>query len=505
MTSIGQQDPTARHRMPGRRGRAAGAAAGIGALVAAGAVSLAAAGTSSAATISGDLACGKAASATSTAAGTAAAVTDCDTSTSWQSSASTPQELKVDLGATTGVDHVTVAWGAGYATTFKVRTSANGTSWHTETQVAGGTGGTQSVALPAGTATRWIELYAEHYASGAAGFTVSEFEVFGAAGTTTPPPTSPPTTPPTTPPTSPPTSGRTVPVSTAAQLTAALADARPGDTIKLADGTYAGQFTATVKATAAAPVVLTGSAKAVLTSNGGNGYGLWLNGAPYWQVKGITVANSTKGIVMDASPHVTLDGVSVHDIGYEGVHFRSGSDHGLIQNSDVHDTGTTHPDYGEGVYIGSANSNWGQYAGPTGVDASDYVQVLNNTIGPNVAAEGIDIKEGTHDGVIRGNTLDGTGEKNQNSGDSTIDVKGDNYVLDGNVVSNPYTDGFQVHNVYDPYGCGNTFTDNKFTLGSAPGYGINVTDNSGCATKNTVSSSNTDTGGKGLTNIAVTP
>jgi hypothetical protein len=299
------------------------------------------------------------------------------------------------------------------------------------------------------------------------------------------------------------TATRTVTVSTAAQLTSALANAVAGDTITLADGVYEGQFKATANGTSSSAITLTGSSKAVLKSNGGNGYGLWLSTAPYWTVKGITVDNSVKGIVMDASPHVTLDDVHVHDIGYEAVHFRSGSDHGIIQNSNIHDTGTTQPSYGEGIYIGSANSNWSQYAGPTGVDASDYVQVLNNKIGPNIAAEGIDIKEGTKSGTIRGNTLDGTGEQNQNSGDSTIDVKGDNYTIDANTVSNPYTDGFQVHNVYNPYGCGNKFTSNKFTLGSAPGYGINVTDNSGCTTKNTVASTNTSTGGKGLTNISV--
>lgn len=296
---------------------------------------------------------------------------------------------------------------------------------------------------------------------------------------------------------------RTVNVSSVAQLTAALADARPGDTIALANGTYKGQFKAVADGTSASPITLTGGSGAVLTSDGGNGYGLWLSTAPHWNIKGITVADSTKGIVLDASPYVTIDGATVRGIGYEGVHFRSGSDHGVIKNSSVHDTGTTHPNYGEGVYIGSANSNWDQYAGPTGVDASDYVQVLDNTIGPNVAAEGIDIKEGTKGGLVRGNTLDGTGEKNQNSGDSTIDVKGDRYVVDGNTVTHPYTDGFQVHNVYDPYGCGNTFTGNTFTLGSARGYGVNVTDNSGCALKNTVAPSNTSSGGKGLTNIPV--
>ena len=240
----------------------------------------------------------------------------------------------------------------------------------------------------------------------------------------------------------------------------------------------------------------------VLTSDGGNGYGLWLTGAPYWNLNGFTVDHAKKGIVMDASSHVTIDKVTVHHIDYEGVHFRSGSSYGVIRNSYVHDTGLTAPQYGEGVYIGSANSNWGQFAGPTGVDASDHVQVLDNRIGPNVAAEGIDVKEGTKAGTISGNTLDGTGEKNQNSGDSTIDVKGDGYTVSSNTVSHPYTDGFQVHNVYAAYGCGNSFSGNRFTLSGAPGYGINVTDNSKCAKKNTVTTSNTATGGKGLTNIA---
>ncbi|GAA1222195.1 hypothetical protein GCM10009665_10510 [Kitasatospora nipponensis] len=300
------------------------------------------------------------------------------------------------------------------------------------------------------------------------------------------------------------TASSTVSVSTAAQLVSALAAAKPGETIKLADGTYKGVFRTTAKGTSSAPITLTGSSKAVLTSGGGNGYGLWLDAAPYWLLTGFAVTGASKGIVMDASPYVTINGVTVSKIGYEGVHFRSGSNHGVIENSSVHDTGTSEPGYGEGVYIGSANSNWDQYAGPTGVDASDYVQVLNNKIGPNVAAEGVDIKEGTHSGVIRGNTFDGTGEKDQNSGDSTIDVKGDGYTIDSNTVTHPYTDGFQVHNVYAAYGCGNTFTKNRFTLGGAAGYGINVTDNSGCKTKNTVSTTNTSTGGKGLTNIPTT-
>ncbi|AHH94744.1 hypothetical protein GCM10010174_37020 [Kutzneria viridogrisea] len=308
--------------------------------------------------------------------------------------------------------------------------------------------------------------------------------------------------------------GTTYQVGTAAQLRTALSAAKPGDTIKLADGDYADQFLATTSGTAGAPITLTGGPRAVLSDplfnpgdtdcpSGQTGYGLWLQGASYWNLSGFTVANSKKGIVLDGAQHVTIDSVTVHDIGYEGVHFRKGSAYGVIKNSTVYNTGTEQPGYGEGVYLGSANSNWACFGVGGGPDPGNYIQVLNNRIGPNVAAEGVDIKEGTHDGVVSGNVLDGTGERNQNSGDSTIDVKGDRYTISGNTVSHPYTDGFQVHNVYQSYGCGNTFSDNKFTLGSAPGYGINVTDQSRCKSTapNLVRASNTSTGGKGLTNI----
>ncbi|MEZ0070457.1 hypothetical protein ABIA32_006510 [Streptacidiphilus sp. MAP12-20] len=173
----------------------------VAAVITAGTVGLALAGPSATAAggaaIAGDLACGAVTTATSSAAATTpAAATDCDTTTAWQSAAATLQELKVDLGASRAVDHVTVVWGIGYGTSFKIRTSPDGSSWHTQTAVTGGTGGLQTVALPAGVTTRWIEIYGEHYA-GSAGFTVDEFEVFGTASTgtasATPTPTPTPT------------------------------------------------------------------------------------------------------------------------------------------------------------------------------------------------------------------------------------------------------------------------------------------------------------------------
>lgn len=64
------------------------------------------------------------------------------------------------------------------------------------------------------------------------------------------------------------------------------------------------------------------------------------------------------------------------------------------------------PRYGEGVYVGSAESNCCRYT-DCDPDHSDRT-VVGNRIGPNVTAESVDVKEGTANGVIRDNDFDGT-------------------------------------------------------------------------------------------------
>jgi hypothetical protein len=328
---------------------------------------------------------------------------------------------------------------------------------------------------------------------------------------------------PTTPPAS---AGPVVEVGTAAQLSAALTAARPGQTIRLAPGTYSGAFLGRAVGTAAAPITVTGPATAIITnpeSSGTNpgcsvpaagfdpGYGFWLYGAAHWTLTGFTVAGAAKGIMIDDSPHVTVDGVHVHDIGDEGVHFRRSSADGIIRNSRIERTGLVQPQYGEGIYLGSANSNWSCYGNTGGMDASDRVQVLDNVVGPDVAAEHVDVKEGTVAGVIRGNTWHGQGIAGQNSADSWLDVKGSNYLIEGNTgtfrAPGVFANGYETHNPTAGSGCGNTWRDNRSDLGGAGKWAVNVTSTSKCAgNPNIVYASNTVANAtSGLTNIAVTP
>ncbi|MFF8863627.1 nitrous oxide reductase family maturation protein NosD [Streptomyces sp. NPDC015139] len=288
----------------------------------------------------------------------------------------------------------------------------------------------------------------------------------------------------------------TIEVGTSAQLKAALAGAGPGDTIHLADGTYTGNFKATAPGTATARVTLTGSPGAVLTASGG--YGLHLNGASYWTVSGLTVTGGQKGIMIDAAKGVVVDGVTVHGLDTEGVHFRTSSTDGLIRNSRIYDTGNDGRGMGEGVYVGTAN---------TLSDRSDRIQILGNTIGPDVGGENVDIKEGTTGARIVGNTFDGSGLTGANFDDSWVDVKGNDVLVQDNTGRTTTNDGYQTHTQRSGWGCGTVFKGNKSTLTGAGGstrLAIDVT-NDGASCRTTVYGSNTVTGGKGLTNIPVTP
>ncbi|MFI8516393.1 right-handed parallel beta-helix repeat-containing protein [Streptomyces sp. NPDC085481] len=293
-----------------------------------------------------------------------------------------------------------------------------------------------------------------------------------------------------------PVEAATIEVSTAAQLKTALADARPGDTIHLADGTYTGNFKATVPGTSSARITLTGSSRAILRAGGG--YGLHLDGAAYWTVRGVTVTGGQKGIMTDTANGVVIDGVTVHDLDMEGVHFRNSSKNGVIRNSKIYDTGQDGRGMGEGVYVGTAN---------TLSDKSDDVQILDNVIGPGVGGENVDVKEGTTGARIIGNTFDGSGLTGANYDDSWVDVKGNAVLVENNTGRGTTNNGYETHTQQSGWGCGTVFRGNRSDLTGASGakrLAVYVTNQSGGCTT-TVHSSNTVTGGNGLTNIAVTP
>jgi hypothetical protein len=264
---------------------------------------------------------------------------------------------------------------------------------------------------------------------------------------------------------------RTVDVTDAVELTEALASAQPGDLIRMADGKYLGTFTAEASGTAEQRIALCGSRGAVI--DGGdveNGYALHITG-DYWTVSGITVTNALKGVMADDADFTQILAISVHDIGHEGIHFRANSSDNVIQDSEVYNTGLKRDKFGEGIYLGSAVSNWGNYSNGE-PDRSDRNQVLRNRIW-NTTAESIDIKEGTTGGLIEGNQFDGSA---LTGADSWVDVKGNDYVIRDNTGTNSPLDGFQTHVINDmDWGKHNRFENNTATV-NGDGYGFYIHD-----------------------------
>jgi hypothetical protein len=317
------------------------------------------------------------------------------------------------------------------------------------------------------------------------------------------------TTPRATPSPSPRPVTREVKVKTSEELAAALADAKPGDTITLAARTYSGSFEAKTSGTAERRIRLVGPPEAIL--DGGDPgfdttFAFHLTGR-FWTLEGFTLVGADKGLMLDGASDNVIDHLTVRGTGTEGVHFRAFSSRNVLKNSRVFDTGKRTPGFGEGVYIGSASgSNWAKVTGGE-PDRCDENQVLDNHIGPDVRAEGLDIKEGTAGGVVRGNTFDATGIRGENFADSFVDVKGNGYTIEGNTGVNPrgagaLKNGIEITHVLDGWGTGNTLRRNTLDLGGAPGFGIEVKKGS---VGNVVCSDNEATrAGKGLANVPLT-
>lgn len=288
-----------------------------------------------------------------------------------------------------------------------------------------------------------------------------------------------------------------VEVRTTDELVAALAAARPGTTIHLADGRYPGEFVATAKGTDSAPVTLCGGRGAVL--DGGDisgGYTLHLDGAAHWRVLGLTLTGGQKGLMVDSGVGNLVEGLLVRSVGDEAIHLRADSTDNVVRGNTVRETGRRKPKFGEGIYVGTAERNW-CHVTACRPDRSDRNVVEGNDIA-GTAAESVDVKEGTSDGVVRGNRFDGS---SMTEADSWVDVKGNGWLIEDNVGASSPEDGFQVHAVVDGWGRGTVFRGNTARV-NGPGYGIHAAGPREMRDSTTVTCDNTASHAeRGLSNV----
>ncbi|MCU1424849.1 MAG: hypothetical protein JWM51_1140, partial [Microbacteriaceae bacterium] len=262
----------------------------------------------------------------------------------------------------------------------------------------------------------------------------------------------------------------TVTVSTAQELEAAIDNPQPGTVVSVQPGTYRGEFVATGQGTTEAPIQLCGSPDAVLDGGGtSGGYVLHLDGVTHWLVSGFTVRNGQKGVMADGATNTRIENLTVTDIGDEGIHLRDFSTDNVVAANTIRNTGLRKPKFGEGIYVGTAESNWCDVS-DCAPDASDRNTIEGNDIAATTS-ESVDLKEGTSDGVLRENTFDGS---SITAADSWVDVKGNDWVIESNVGTHSPLDGYQVHEIVDGWGTGNVFRDNTATV-NGPGFGYSLT------------------------------
>lgn len=281
----------------------------------------------------------------------------------------------------------------------------------------------------------------------------------------------------------------TATVRNATELQGRLTVAEPGEVIRLAPGTYRGQFTTQKSGAPDKPIFVCGGPRTILDGGGqAKGYGFHLDGASHWRLIGFTLQRSQKGVMLDGSNGSVLQGLTVRETGDEAIHLRRFSTGNAVQFNVISATGRGNPRFGEGVYLGSSHNNWGDLTQGQ-PDRSDNNLVAGNRI--QATAEAVDIKEGTTGGRLADNVFDGSRLSGDKVNDSWVDAKGNNYVIEGNRGTRTVKDGFQTHEEYQGWGTGNVFRRNVIALGGGKGAGIALFSDG-----NTVACDNKVTGGQ---------
>ncbi|WP_307874440.1 right-handed parallel beta-helix repeat-containing protein [Frankia nepalensis] len=291
--------------------------------------------------------------------------------------------------------------------------------------------------------------------------------------------------------------GGGITVRNAGDLTAALAAAEPGDIIRMAPGRYTGDFKITKSGTEPSPIWVCGTPEAVIDGEDDAKYLLHLEKVSWVRVVGFSVRNGQKGVMADSVNHSVIASLHVSATGDEAIHLRTGSSDNLVVGNVIRDTGNRSEKFGEGIYIGSATSNWCEYTNCE-PDRSDRNSVIGNDIA-GTTSENIDIKEGTEGGIVSGNKLSGDAMV---ATDSWIDVKGNGWLVEKNVGTQDggtVTDGIQTHVVEDGWGRKNIIRANTLTV-NGEGFGVYI--HKADETGNVVGCDNQVTGAaKGLSNV----
>lgn len=257
-------------------------------------------------------------------------------------------------------------------------------------------------------------------------------------------------------------------VRSAAELTKALAGARPGDVVRLADGVYQGRFALTVAGTATRPFWLCGGPGAVLqTGDASSGAALRVGSSSFVGLSGFSVRSSLQGVMVKGSSGVVVTGLSVSGTGYEGIHVYAFSQDVVIRDNRVERSGSTDVAFGEGIYIGTSDRRWDEVTGGK-PDTTHHVAVIDNTI-VDAGAEPVEAKMGTYDGLVQGNAIRGHQPGSRAIG--WVLITGNDWIVKDNDGADAVTNGYVLMRQGTEYGHDNSVVGNRGDVG-ASGWGV---------------------------------
>jgi hypothetical protein len=181
-------------------------------------------------------------------------------------------------------------------------------------------------------------------------------------------------------------------------------------TLYVRAGTYAGDFTITgPSGTSLAHTILSAypGETAIISGPGINSGRMKIShGCSFMDFVGFTITAHNQGLYIDddagtstACTNITVDGITVHDVGQEGVAIREGSATGpmnvTVKNSLIYNTGRIGTSQnGEGIYTGNSS----------GTDNTNTVTIFNNII-HDTQDECVELKGDSHDIIVDSNTL----------------------------------------------------------------------------------------------------
>ncbi|MDH5641810.1 MAG: right-handed parallel beta-helix repeat-containing protein, partial [Nitrospira sp.] len=171
-----------------------------------------------------------------------------------------------------------------------------------------------------------------------------------------------------------------------------------GDTLYVKNGTYREDvYISGPSGTAETPTSISASPgqTVMILGHGVHSGRVKITHTNHMTIAGFEITNFNQGLFIDNSHHVTVQHNNVHHVGQEGIGIHLDSSFITVQHNTVHDTRQWQYN-GEGIYVGQGST--------ASKDNSHHITVKNNTI-YNVADEAIEVKPGTHDCLVEGNTI----------------------------------------------------------------------------------------------------